>query len=171
MATKRDDEGKSEPTENRISLTPPWAVEHPHLKCTNIGVFGGGLTALPVSGRQSSDGGATGTSTQLEIARLQAQAEFVKERTRLHETYIAEKCRNQRLALILAFLLIVAAAASVLFAPPGREVLSYWLGAALLVFAAGASGYGRIWAKAPGFSVGAGEAPTGINGDLGEGKV
>lgn len=73
--------------------------------------------------------------------------EFVAERSRVHETYIVEQAKSRRFGLLLAFLLILAAAAAVMFAPEGRQSLSYWIGAALLVFAAGASGFGRVWGK------------------------
>jgi hypothetical protein len=76
-----------------------------------------------------------------------ATESFVKERTRLHELYIKEQERTKRVGLILAAVLILAAAATVLFAPKGREVLSYWMGAALVIFAAGAVGYKRVWGK------------------------
>ena len=80
---------------------------------------------------------------------------FVKERTRLHEIYIREQARNKRVGLILAFLLILSASAIVLFAPTGRETLSYWIGAALIIFAAGTAGFGRVWGKAANISFGA----------------
>lgn len=80
---------------------------------------------------------------------------FIKERTRLHEYYIRQESINKRIGLILAFLLILAAVLVVLFAPEGRETMSYWVGAALIVFAAGAVGFGRVWAKASQISFGA----------------
>ena len=81
--------------------------------------------------------------------------EFVAERSRVHEEYIKQQGRNKRIALVLAFVLILVAAGVVIFAPVGREKLSYWIGAALLIFAAGASGFGRIWGKTNNFSFGA----------------
>ena len=113
------------------------------------------LAERPHVERNRGSDSAADRDTRTELARIQAQSEFVRERTRLHEAYVLEQCRNQRFGLVLAFLLIIAAVAALLFAPAGRENLSYWIGAALLVFAAGASGFGRIWAKAPGFSMGA----------------
>lgn len=81
--------------------------------------------------------------------------EFIGQRTRLHEAYIREEAKSRRLGLVLAFLLILAAALVVQFAPVGRENLSYWIGAALVIFAAGSCGFGRIWGKALGISFGA----------------
>lgn len=72
---------------------------------------------------------------------------FLRERTRLHETYIKEQERTKRIGTLLAALLILGAAALILFAPEGRETLSYWIGAALVIFAAGSVGYRRIWGK------------------------
>ena len=73
----------------------------------------------------------------------------------MHETYIREQALNKRIGLFLAFFLILGAALIVLFAPEGREVISYWIGMALLVFAAGAVGFGRVWGKVANISFGA----------------
>jgi hypothetical protein len=80
---------------------------------------------------------------------------FLKERTKLHETYILEQSRNKRFGLTLAFLLILFASLIVLFAPAGRETISYWIGAALIIFAGGTVGFGRVWGKAANISFGA----------------
>jgi len=85
----------------------------------------------------------------------EVESDFLKERTRLHELYIRQEALNRRIGLILAFLLILSAALFVLFAPEGRQTLSYWIGAALVIFAAGAAGFGRVWAKAMQISFGA----------------
>jgi hypothetical protein len=37
----------------------------------------------------------------------------------------------------------------------GRETLSYWIGATLVIFAAGAVGYKRVWGKTKDVSMGA----------------
>jgi hypothetical protein len=80
---------------------------------------------------------------------------FVEERSRVHELYIREQARNKRIGLLLAFILILSAAGIVMFAPEGRQTMSYWVGAALLVFAAGASGFERVWGKTKNISFGA----------------
>jgi hypothetical protein len=85
----------------------------------------------------------------------EAMAIFVKERSRVHEVFIREQAKNKRIGLILAFVLIILASLLVLFAPDGRQTLSYWIGGALIIFAAGASGFGRVWGKAYNFSFGA----------------
>jgi hypothetical protein len=81
--------------------------------------------------------------------------EFFVTRTRTHEMYIREQEKTKRLGLILATILILGAAGMLLFAPEGREKLSYWIGAALVIFAAGSVGYQRVWGKTPDISFGA----------------
>ena len=81
--------------------------------------------------------------------------QFVDRRSAVHETFIIQQARNKRLGLILAFLLILFAAGIVVFAPEGRQSMSLWVGAALVVFAAGAAGYARVWGKTKNMSFGA----------------
>jgi len=83
--------------------------------------------------------------------------EFIRERTRLHEIYLREAAKTKRLGLLLGFLLIVIAAVIIQFAPAGRERLSYWIGGALVIFAAGSCGFGRVWGRASAISFGAGQ--------------
>lgn len=80
---------------------------------------------------------------------------FITERTRLHEIYIREQAHNKRIGMILSFVLILAAALIITFAPKDREKMSYWVGASLVIFAAGANGFGRVWGKAANISFGA----------------
>lgn len=68
------------------------------------------------------------------------EALFLQERSRLHELYIREKEKTRRFTIGLSAGLIAIAAVMPLFAPEGRETLSYLLAAALIVFAAGAVG-------------------------------
>jgi hypothetical protein len=84
-----------------------------------------------------------------------AVSQFISERTKLHQVYIQEEARTKRLWLSLAVFLLIAALALIMFAPPGREILSYWIGGALLLFAGGAAGYKRVWGKSNVFSMGA----------------
>jgi hypothetical protein len=80
---------------------------------------------------------------------------FVVERSRVHEAYIREQEKTKRLGLILAAALLIAAGAMLLFAPAGREKISYFVAVALLLFAAGAAGYKRVWATTKSYSFGA----------------
>jgi hypothetical protein len=113
--------------ELRISLSPPWG---------NI------PQALGRASRCELDG-----DTQADL--------FIRERSRLHRIYVREEARNKRFGLLLAFMLTVIAAAFIQFAPVGREKLSYWVGGALLIFAAGTSGFGRVWGRTADISFGA----------------
>ena len=69
---------------------------------------------------------------------------FVETRTGLHNLYIRETQRTRRLAMCLAAALLALASVIPVFAPAGRENMSYWIGAALFVFAAGSMGYTSI---------------------------
>lgn len=126
---------------NKINLTAPWAKDLPpiHLEETPAEIARGDI---PVSQYVSVASDALG-------------AAFLQERSRVHETYIKEQERTKRIGMILAAILILAAAALILFAPAGRETLSYWIGAALVIFAAGSMGYQRIWGKSKNLSFGA----------------
>jgi hypothetical protein len=74
----------------------------------------------------------------------QATAAFIAKRTELHKTFICETEKTRRLSLLLAAILLVLACCIPIFAPAGRETLSWWIGLALFVFAAGAMGYTAI---------------------------
>jgi hypothetical protein len=123
--------------ESRASLSTPWGDGSQSMRFTNI---------ASVVGREAADG----------------LADFVDRRSQVHETYIREQAKNKRIGLILAFTLILAAAALVTFAPEGRQTISYWIGAALLVFAAGCSGFGRVWGKTKNISFGADQDRRGL---------
>ncbi len=56
---------------------------------------------------------------------------------------------------MIAASLILGAAGLLVFAPEGRETVSYVIGGALSIFAAGAAGFKRVWGKTPITSVGA----------------
>jgi len=87
-----------------------------------------------------------------------AHRTFIEERSKVHKTYILEQEKTKRISLFSSVLLFIVAVCAVLFAPPGREELSYWIGATLLVFSAGAAGYKRLWAKAPLINIKASDA-------------
>jgi len=102
--------------------------------------------------------GRRGMSASLANCKTDKTSDtFITERTRLHELFIREQAKTKRLSLILAATLLLAAVAAVLLAPSGREVVSYWLGAALFVFSAGAAGYGKVSARAKGILAEAGD--------------
>lgn len=125
-----DDQSPEKSDRNEVRLSPPW---------------GAGSQIVRVQQMAS-------VSNHLQSALAE---EFVKERTRVHELYIREQERTKRIGLVLSAVLILAAAAMILFAPSGRETLSYWIGAALVIFAAGAGGYKRVWGKTKNMTFGA----------------
>ncbi len=102
-----------------ITLTPPWTT-----------VMDGQHRIFATRVEKQS---ARSDSSDLE-------ALFLQERSRLHELYIREKEKTRRFTIGLSAGLIAIAALMPLFAPQGRETLSYSLAAVLIVFAAGAVG-------------------------------
>jgi hypothetical protein len=72
---------------------------------------------------------------------------FLETRARLHELFIRETEKTKRTALWLAAALIALACSIPFFAPPGREIISYWISGALFVFAAGSAGYTTVSIK------------------------
>jgi hypothetical protein len=112
-----------------VEMSPPW---------------GGSL-------QQRITGNEIGGSSRQAIRGASAASvrQFVTERSAVHLAYIVEQEKTKRLSLAIAGGLLALAVALPVFAPSGRETLSYLLGAALFVFAAGAAGYARVWAKAP----------------------
>ncbi len=85
----------------------------------------------------------------------ESEITFIQERTRVHEIYIREEARTKRLTLIIAVVLFLLGCSVILFAPSGREAAFNWIGAAILVIAAGSAGYKRVWGKSKLFEVGA----------------
>jgi hypothetical protein len=122
--------------ESRVSLSTPWKGD----QCLVI----------------------EGTSNVMSCHDQTSLADFVDRRSQVHETYIREQAKNKRIGLILAFALILGAAVLLTFAPEGRQTISYWIGAALLVFAAGGAGFGRVWGKTKTISFGADQDRRGL---------
>jgi hypothetical protein len=119
-------------TRSDIRLSPPWG--DPQLKQTIS--FRGGEVGDPNS----------------------ALTAFIESRSRAYELYIREQERTKRLALVLSAALILASGLIILFAPPGREALSYWIVGSLVITAAGAAGYKRVWGRSKDISFGADNA-------------
>ena len=72
---------------------------------------------------------------------------FITERSRVHETYILETEKTKRWGYGLAAILLAFAFLVPVFAPAGRETVSYMVGLALLIFSAGTVGYTRVALK------------------------
>ena len=66
---------------------------------------------------------------------------FVKERTKVHALYIQETQRTRRLGIACACVLLLAAVTIPVFAPAGRESISWGISICLFAFSAGAIGY------------------------------
>ena len=113
-----------------VELTPPWSIDGQHRLIVNK--IGGALDPGDI-----------------------ALACFISERSKVHELYIREQAKNKRLGLILSAFLVVVAVLVFMLAPQGRQTFSYCIGAVLFVFAAGASGFGRVWGKTKNISFGA----------------
>lgn len=96
------------------------------------------------------------TSLNFEADSLE-EAEIHKEM--LKEMLVLERYKEEqktkRLWLVLAVVAVLVSLILITFAPDGRETLSYWIGGVLLIFAAGAAGYKRVWGKSKLFEVGA----------------
>jgi hypothetical protein len=75
-----------------------------------------------------------------------------------------EAQKSKRLLMIAATVLAVVAALAVVFAPQGREVLAQYVGAALVLLAAGAAGYSQLWLKGPLLELRAGQADSSEKG-------
>jgi hypothetical protein len=81
-------------------------------------------------------------------------AHFVEERSRVHEAYIREDAKTQRLRLLVAAACFIAGCVVIVFAPAQRAEVSNWLGAALIIVAAGAAGFKRLWGRTKDASLG-----------------
>lgn len=78
---------------------------------------------------------------------------FIEVRSDLHATYIRETQRTRRFVMALAAMLLALACLIPVFAPEGREALSYWVGIALFLFSGGAAGYSGIRYKGHGHEI------------------
>jgi hypothetical protein len=85
---------------------------------------------------------------------------FLAERSRVHEAFIREEARTKRLALIVGAVLFASGCLVIVYAPSGRETVSGIIGAAMLVVAAGTTGYKRVWGRSAVVSVGADQDST-----------
>lgn len=91
---------------------------------------------------------------------LDPSMHFVTERSKVHTAYIVEQEKSKRIGLILAVILLISAMLIMVFSPKEKEVISYWIGAALIIFSAGAAGYKHLWAKTPIIEIEAAEKDT-----------
>jgi hypothetical protein len=106
-------------------------------------------------GAGNVDRGGANVFQSIEGIDGQTIGAFISDRTQLHETFIREEAKTTRLSLIIAAVLFLAACLVVVFAPQGREAAARWVGATMLVIAAGVAGYKRVWGRSKLVSFGA----------------
>ena len=80
------------------------------------------------------------------IDSLTAQI-FLTSRARVHEQHIVEQGKTKRLAMLISGVALIASLLVLAFTPEHNKELSYWIGGALILTAAGGAGYGRLYAK------------------------
>lgn len=97
--------------------------------------------------------------------RFYAAEKFLIDRSRVHETYIREEAKTKRLSLMIGAVLFLAGCLVLVFAPAGREALAVWVGAAMLIVAAGCVGYKRVWAKSKVIEIGADQSSTSLSSE------
>jgi hypothetical protein len=125
------------PIESKLELVPPWITRFTRYSRGNVAVQSSYLTH-PID---------------FDTSDPDAGKMFLETRSQLHALYIKETEKTKRTGLWLSASLIALACLIPVFAPEGRDVLSYWISAALLVFAAGAMGFTAISLKAWGKSI------------------
>lgn len=83
----------------------------------------------------------------LDSSDPEVMKQFIQTRTQVQESFIRETEKTRRTALWLAAALLGISCLTPVFAPAGREVVSYWVSAALFIFAAGAAGFSALRIK------------------------
>ena len=87
--------------------------------------------------------------------KLRDNKVFIRERSAVHSKYIEETEKTKRTAIIVGCLCLLSSAAVLLFAPSGKEIVSYVIAFVLFIVAAGAFGFTRVAVKRGDFTVGA----------------
>ena len=82
-----------------------------------------------------------------------APDDFVRERSRVHETFIRETNRTKRLGFVSSVLMLLIGCLAFVFAPAGREIASYVVGAFLVTLAVGVGGFTVFKLKVPGVAL------------------
>jgi hypothetical protein len=113
---------KAEPNSGEIKLSVPWETASAASKHSRGNIA-----------RQS-----------IMFADDETNKVFIQERSRVHQLHIRETEKTKRWGYGLAAFLLALACVIPVFAPADRETLSYMVGLALLVFAAGTAGYTRV---------------------------
>lgn len=119
--SEKDSNGKSE---GRIELSVPWTRRS------------GNIASQSARFKNAAD------FSNEEFAKL-----FVEQRSQVREAFIRETEKTKRLGYGLSAILLGGAFIVPVVAPLGRETLSWWVSAALFVFAAGAVGFTNVSLK------------------------
>lgn len=128
--------GKHHPAEQsqmqEVRITPPWVARFPrnskHIQCMSF-----------------ADKGYNEGDKQASIESLN---NFVAVRTGLHSQYITQLEKTKRISIITCAALIGLSILLPVFAPDGRETVSYLGAAALVVLAAGVAGFSTLSIRA-----------------------
>lgn len=107
-----------------ISMSAPWD-RHCTQVMSNVGIVG-----------TTQQGGRSADPSVLET--------FVRERSAAHTEYIRQTEKTKRMGYGLAAVLLVIAIVVPVFAPAGRETVSWVTSATLALFAAGAFGFSKL---------------------------
>lgn len=139
------DEQDKETRDNRIELSAPWSAR----------------VSRGDTGEQSFR--YCYPNGMPAIGNSKTQQIFILERSRVHQEFIRESEetnrsieRTKRTGLWLAAGLIAIACVLPVFAPDGRETISYLVSASLVLFAAGAAGFTAVSVRSKQASLSAG---------------
>ena len=80
------------------------------------------------------------------------QKHFLSARSKVHETWIIESNKTRRVSLIVSAVLVIAAAALLVFSPKEKEIISYGVAGAIVLLSSGIAGYGFLKIKTKNFS-------------------
>ncbi|WP_299980533.1 hypothetical protein [uncultured Pseudoteredinibacter sp.] len=76
--------------------------------------------------------------------RTKLQKYFIEHQLELEKMKLKEQYKNERLAMILSVVLVLVTILTVFLAPEGKEIISYWVGGALILVIAGILGYTKL---------------------------
>ena len=127
-----------------VKMVTPWAVGMRNTgRSTSFKAMSRG-SGLIQEGRVLTEGDLSACEARLSETGLER---FVEQRSEVHKEFIRQAEITKRWGMATACLCVVASAAVLVFAPEGREITSYVVGAALVVLAAGAFGFTKASAS------------------------
>lgn len=129
MAKRPNSEADDGGPSRKIDLSPPWSGPDPILR--NRIQLG------------TPWGGSNIRFNQSQEAEVVLEA-FIRERTAAHTEFIRQTEKTKRVGYSLAAALLAIAIIIPVFAPAGRETMSWITSAALALFSAGAFGFSKL---------------------------